>query len=287
MNINSVTYSLDRAADQNVKLDRSNDLESEKKRLFKAAKDMESLFLYQILKAMRSAIPKNEDEDGFGMGGGMGKDIYTQMFDQELAAKMAGIGDRSIAATIYRSMEKTLIGRLGAENGDEKANNTIIPQRNYIDVKQEDIQTTRPLGPASSVNENKEDSTGYDRLIEKTAKKYNLNPELIKSVVMTESAGDPEAVSPAGAKGLMQLTDSTAAEMGVGNVFDPAQNIEGGTKYLKQMVDRFGDLDKALAAYNAGPSRVEKYDGIPPYPETQNYVKNVIDTAGSKQIFYE
>jgi len=286
MNINTISYSLDRSADKSVELDKKITLEAEKKRLFKAAKDMESLFLFQVLKAMRDAIPKGDEENGLGMGGGLGKDIYTQMFDQELAANMAGVSDKSIAGVIYRSMERAVENRFNSAEGADAVDKTILPQQRHIQIKYESppVISQDKIKPSSA---SKANQTGFDNLIDKIARKHNLNPDLVKSVVMAESGGDSRAVSPAGAKGLMQLTDTTAAEMGVKDVFNPRENIEGGTKYLRQMIDRFGDIEKALAAYNAGPARVEKYNGIPPFPETQNYIRTVIDTAGSKQIFYE
>ncbi len=247
---------------------------------------MESLFLNQVLKAMRSAIPKADEDKEVGLGGGLGKDIYTQMFDQELAGKMAGVSDRSIATSIYNSMVHVLETRYGSGQTQNSLDQSVIPQTRYIEVKANDTVESEPAGPVKK-NNSKIDQTGYDSLIEKISQKYKIDPDLIKSVVMTESGGDPKAVSHAGAKGLMQLTDTTAAEMGVEDVFDPEQNIEGGTKYIRQMIDRFGNIEDALAAYNAGPSRVEKYGGIPPFPETQNYVRMVIDTVGSKQKYYE
>lgn len=116
-----------------------------------------------------------------------------------------------------------------------------------------------------------------DNLIEKYSDKNGLDKDFVKALVRQESGFNPSAKSHCGAMGLMQLMPSTAQGLGVDNAFDPEQNIAGGTKYLKSMIDRFGGDEKlALAAYNAGPNAVKKYGGIPPYQETQNYVKNVL-----------
>ena len=113
--------------------------------------------------------------------------------------------------------------------------------------------------------------------IQKAAVKYNLPPELITAVIRAESNFKVSAVSSAGAQGLMQLMPATAKELGVKNPFDIEQNIDGGTKYLRKMLDRFGgSIRKALAAYNAGPGTVMKYNGRVPYPETRQYVKRVL-----------
>ena len=108
------------------------------------------------------------------------------------------------------------------------------------------------------------------------AEKYGVPIEMILAVMMQESGGNPDAKSPAGAMGLMQLMPGTAAGLGVGNPMDPKQNLEGGVKYLSQMLKQFdGDKTKALAAYNAGPGNVQKYGGVPPFAETQKYVANI------------
>lgn len=126
-----------------------------------------------------------------------------------------------------------------------------------------------------------ESVSAYDDLIYAAAKKYDIEPALLKAVIQAESSFNPNAVSAAGAQGLMQLMPSTAAALGISDPFDPAQNIDGGARYLKQQLERFGDTALALAAYNAGPASVIKYNGIPPYRQTQDYVNKVLSFMNS------
>lgn len=116
---------------------------------------------------------------------------------------------------------------------------------------------------------------GIDQWIEEAAGLYSSDPGLIRAIIEVESGGDPNAVSPKGAQGLMQLMPETSRLLGVENPYDPRENILGGARYLRDMLDEFGSLDMALAAYNAGPSAVREYGGIPPYQETESYVKLV------------
>src|SRR5439155_5350391 len=121
--------------------------------------------------------------------------------------------------------------------------------------------------------------SGYQHMIVATGKRWAVDPALISAVISLESGFDPNATSPAGAAGLMQLMPSTAQGLGVTNPYDPAQSIDGGAHELHIQLERFGgDTRLALAAYNAGAGTVEKYGGVPPYPETQAYVRNVMQT---------
>ncbi|MGC9518565.1 MAG: transglycosylase SLT domain-containing protein [Desulfuromonadaceae bacterium] len=126
--------------------------------------------------------------------------------------------------------------------------------------------------PSDTVLEN----ASVHELVEHYARKYSLDPALVKAVVKAESNFNPRSVSSAGARGLMQVMPATALEMEIYDLYDPSQNIAAGSLYLRRMFERFdGDLDLALAAYNAGPAIVEKYGGVPPYAETRTYLENV------------
>jgi soluble lytic murein transglycosylase-like protein len=118
--------------------------------------------------------------------------------------------------------------------------------------------------------------TAYDDLIADAATSHGVPAALVKAVIAAESNFDPRARSPKGAQGLMQLMPQTARFLRVADAYDVQQNVDGGTRYLARMVDRYGDWSRALAAYNAGPEAVDRYRGIPPYRETREYVRRVL-----------
>lgn len=130
--------------------------------------------------------------------------------------------------------------------------------------------------PVNATGSRISSSTPYADLFTRASEKYGVPAALLSAVAKQESGYDPKAVSPAGAQGLMQLMPGTAKGLGVTNSFDPAQAVDGAARMLRDLTHRFGSTPLALAAYNAGPGAVLKYDGIPPYPETQRYVRNVM-----------
>jgi soluble lytic murein transglycosylase-like protein len=127
--------------------------------------------------------------------------------------------------------------------------------------------------------------TSLNEVVNEASDRYRLDPDLVNSVIKAESGFNIRAVSPKGAQGLMQLMPGTASGLGVSNAFDPQANVEGGTKYLRELLERYNfDLVKALAAYNAGPQRVEQFGGVPPYYETRAYVARIVRDFNKKKI---
>jgi soluble lytic murein transglycosylase-like protein len=133
-------------------------------------------------------------------------------------------------------------------------------------------RATRPMSPRASQ---------FEHLVQEYASRESLRPELVRAVIQVESGYNPRATSPVGAMGLMQLMPATARDLGVRDPYDPAENIRGGARYLRQLLDKYdGQVELALAAYNAGPGAVDKYGRIPPYRETREYVQKVRSSAG-------
>jgi soluble lytic murein transglycosylase-like protein len=138
------------------------------------------------------------------------------------------------------------------------------------------VNTTSNSGSVTQAAPAQMDPFTLKNLAKSASDQYGIPVQLILSVIHQESGGNPNAISSAGAQGLMQLMPDTAAALGVTNVFDPVQNVNAGTHYLAQLLNRFRSVPLALAAYNAGPEAVTRYQGIPPYAETQNYVQSIL-----------
>ncbi|NIP38716.1 MAG: lytic transglycosylase domain-containing protein [Candidatus Dadabacteria bacterium] len=150
-------------------------------------------------------------------------------------------------------------------------------ERDYRLVKYSTLSQFRVINYDDIFTKSGDFKTDIDTVIKKSGIKYGVDPLLIKAVIKAESNFDPKAVSPKNAQGMMQLIPATAKDYGVADPFNASQNIEGGVKFLRDLIRFFkGDVDLVLAAYNAGPGTVMKYDNkVPPYPETQNYIKRV------------
>ncbi len=249
---------------------KQNWTKEEKKQIEKTARDFEAMFVYLIFKGMRKAMLEEFSENGEStkFGDDILNDITLLEVTNQIAKNGFGIG---IANKIYEELTGEKILNLEKILAPEKidAKEKGNPKQDTQKVNSEQVVNPKNSSMLDRISK-------YENIIQDTAKRYNLSPQLIKSVIAVESGGNHRAVSSAGAKGLMQLIDSTANYVGVCNVFDPVENIEGGAKYLREMLDRFdGNLELALAAYNAGPGNVIKYNGIPPFRETKNYIAKV------------
>ena len=140
-------------------------------------------------------------------------------------------------------------------------------------------ETSEPIRATRDVSVDR--ARPYDTLIVENARRNNVRADLVRAVVQVESAFNPQARSPKGAMGLMQLMPATMKQFGVADAYDPSENLRAGTAYLRQLLDRYdGNEEMALAAYNAGPTAVDRHDGVPPYLETQRYVEKVGGLAG-------
>ncbi len=231
-------------------------------RTMQVAREFEAVFTSMMMKSMRKTV-----FDGGLMPKSLGEKIYTDMLDVEYS--------RIISNNASLGLAEQIVKQIGQEENDPSVLKTLRNIGNQPWMIDPNLVPARKAGVSHSLSNR---VSHWDTLIDEASTQYDVDRDLIAAVIAQESAGNPHAVSRAGAKGLMQLIDSTASSMGVKQVFSPRENIMGGTKYLEHLLRKFkGNETLALASYNAGPAAVEKYGGIPPYRETQNYVVRVLD----------
>ena len=252
--------------------------DEEKAGFAKASRGFEAIFINLMLKQMKQAMLSKGENNGeeIGFGADTLESYADMLFSEEVSKIGKGIG---IAEAMYLNFTGEQLPAISSKEApvnvpiSVKENNDLAPKKNI------------PINYNQNLNGNfidrvKNRLNSYSEIISEASRRYNLPENIIKAIITAESAGIPNSTSPAGAKGLMQLMDGTALELGVRNPYEPYQNIMGGAKYFRQMLDTFGgDFSLALAAYNAGPGNVRKYGDIPPFRETQQYVKKVLRYA--------
>ncbi len=278
-----------------------NNNNNNREEMLEAAQKFEAIFVQKMFDEM---IKTTDMTKSFGKGAG--GDFFKDMFLINISEDVTKRNPIGLADEIMRQF-KGRFEEPSKENSNNSNNNTAITgdenkirniaESDYLrkinivnmsksqkvenveGLKPSDLQTFKPSSDkAPKITFDKVEK--YEHIINFNAEKFGIDSALVKAVIKNESNGDYKAESKKGAKGLMQLMDSTAEELGVTNSFDPYQNIQGGVSYLKKMMDMFGnDFEKAVAAYNAGPGNVKKYDGIPPFKETQEYVERVKESV--------
>ncbi len=235
----------------------------ERKKVEKAARDFEAVFVRQLISSMRKASEGTGDDEQ-----GEAEKMSMDLAWDGLADKIADAGGLGVA----RMMEPWLAGEPSRIQGIERTLPDPLPMVAPATAAAPASQASRSYAQASG----KLDAKVLDALADKASRATGVDASLIRGVIQAESAGNARARSSAGAVGLMQLMPGTARELGV-NPLDAEQNVMGGARYLAGLLKRFGGDERlALAGYNAGPGAVEKYGGIPPYAETRNYVNTVL-----------
>jgi len=237
----------------------------QKAKIQKVAQDFETMFTSMMLKEMRKSVGDNPL-----MPQSFGEKIFTEMLDDEYSKSFGKNASIGLADLIVKELERQELSGGLPQITDASGNSMLLLDNAFV-PSQSSSGTSQDLSGSTMTRVGK-----WDSLISEACEEYDLDKSLISAVIAQESGGNQYAVSKAGAKGLMQLMDSTARDLGVSNSFSPRHNIMGGAKYLRSLLDKYdGNEELALASYNAGPGAVDKYNGVPPYAETQHYVKAV------------
>ncbi|MFY9979912.1 MAG: lytic transglycosylase domain-containing protein [Candidatus Sulfotelmatobacter sp.] len=187
-----------------------------------------------------------------------------------------------------RRQDMGFVTRLYVKRDDESSFVDVpTAEIDHIEAAPDDVAAAanNQAAKQSAMKQGPEHPVDINEVVESASGTYRLDPDLVNSVIRAESGFNVRAVSPKGAQGLMQLMPQTASLLGVQNAFDPQANVAGGTRYLRELLERYNfDLIKALAAYNAGPQRVEQYGGVPPYYETREYVARIVRDFNKKKL---
>lgn len=284
----------------NAKQNLLTEAEQRRLKLKKSTQAFESIFIAQLLKNMRS-VSFDKEEDGFG------KSIMLSMADESVSQQLSKTNMLGVGKMLYQHLLKRLDAepvemhklKIGKPNPVIAAASPAAapPPKLKVAPKSHNVETSRAATPVKIEVTHKNklappravtsaakapqsgSHSALDRYVEHiraAADETQLPESLLKAMIMRESSGNASAVSSKGAAGLMQLMPDTAKAMGVSDPFDPRESILGGAKYLRSLLDRFKDLRMALAAYNAGPTRVAKYGGMPPFADTVRYVEQVL-----------
>jgi len=279
-----------------------------KSRMWEVSKQFESLFMDQLFKSMRRTVGSASSEEG-----GKAQALFTEMLDTEYASQAAGQSPQGLASQIFKFLQQQGLNPDSSDSDTSSREDSLPAFLNSNSVEKylnpgkgmegrgytlPGFRTAPPdqtlsgslslslpaLGQGFSLEGVSARVRHWQTTINQAQRDYQLPPGLLEQVIQQESGGNPKAQSPAGAKGLMQIMDGTAKSLGIKDVWDPVENIKGGARYLQSLLGRYkGDLVKTLAAYNAGPGRVEQYQGVPPFKETQNYIKKILSRMNMHQ----
>lgn len=263
------------------------------RRAAKAVREFQAILLQEMMKPLTEPLasdPMSQDESGL-TGTGLNRDLYSWYWSEALAGQLAGrwplpalpgieAAAPSASASVARRLMPARTEAPSLPGNATTGGRAITPSASG----DRPISLVTPVTAGRSASGPPEaqaaaaPGTGHQSLLSRAGRLFKLPVNLLRAVMLVESGGKEDAISSQGAVGLMQLMPETAREMGIRDPKDPWENVYAGAKYLSRQVARFDSLEKAVAAYNAGPSAVETHQGVPPFPETRAYVQRVLDT---------